>query len=867
MTGKNKVAKSSFDVRPAIGMYSPNPSPAKPRGECEAPAEPRTSGEYPPARGSAGDSPSRDATRLCRERVPRMLTAIACQLPLVVMLSGIQQAHSQAILDNNLNIVDLSNLDGDLPLEVNSTARILWKTEAWENPRWQNPGWPNASGGDSVGFPSVVKNDKGPNADNKYYLFYSHHDPMAGIGLAVADSITGPYIKNNVPGRSDNLVVPSFQYDNANWSPDSPDHYSSPAVVWNEDTQSWHLYFHYFNHIRPGDSDFQLTAVATTSDLASHDWTPLTSANSPTTPNLVPVLSTASFCGTGCGAWNDEASSYNVVARLPAALPETPADQTWLAFIRGTPRATGLPALGFATSSDGINWNHFSENPVIHQPSLGPGGFGAKDGVYRPAFIGYLGLDGNGQHEYLAVWGESNFFDGNVQYIYARTTDFKSFTRDPRGFAQWPGEDGAVSAFRENDTLYLFSKKHVHTMNLSVLGGDFSWTGGNFGDWNSSSNWTPARVPNGPNTTVRFAGGTSTTLVQLNQTKTVRSIQLDGASQYNLFGSGTLQLSTDADDPSLDISDGNHAWLVNVEALADTTIDINSGSSLELNGVFGFDGVTVTKQGGGTLLVDGGSDPGSGSLNLVSGTLGGDGALNGNLISISGAVAPGHGVGQLNVKGDFTLGSSAALQIDIAGAPTSHYDALLVNGNAQLDGMLEVTLNNDYHPEVGRRFLLLTANSIVNDGLVLGGPDAEMFQLILNSNSVVLQTITAGLPGDYNDDGIVNAADYTMWRGNLGRSAGTLPNDVDGGTIGRAQYDTWMANFGLTSDSPSWVENTAVPEPPPALLLILSALTLTFRYWGPSGSPTASHGCSRKSPVRAVKSRRKSAMNLPADSL
>jgi hypothetical protein len=52
------------------------------------------------------------------------------------------------------------------------------------------------------------------------------------------------------------------------------------------------------------------------------------------------------------------------------------------------------------------------------------------------------------------------------------------------------------------------------------------------------------------------------------------------------------------------------------------------------------------------------------------------------------------------------------------------------------------------------------------------------------------------LPGDYNADDIVDAADYLIWRKNVGAPAGTLPNDIDGGTIGPAQYSTWRAHFG-----------------------------------------------------------------------
>ena len=41
-----------------------------------------------------------------------------------------------------------------------------------------------------------------------------------------------------------------------------------------------------------------------------------------------------------------------------------------------------------------------------------------------------------------------------------------------------------------------------------------------------------------------------------------------------------------------------------------------------------------------------------------------------------------------------------------------------------------------------------------------------MFNLLMDSSSVVLQAISSGLPGDFNGDGIVNATDYVVWRKN-----------------------------------------------------------------------------------------------------
>ena len=74
--------------------------------------------------------------------------------------------------------------------------------------------------------------------------------------------------------------------------------------------------------------------------------------------------------------------------------------------------------------------------------------------------------------------------------------------------------------------------------------------------------------------------------------------------------------------------------------------------------------------------------------------------------------------------------------------------------------------------------------------------------------------------GDYNEDGIVDAADYTVWRDKLGQPAGTLPNDVDGGVIDIDQYNTWRTNYGsgallspvgaVTTPEPSSVTLSAI---------------------------------------------------------
>lgn len=88
----------------------------------------------------------------------------------------------------------------------------------------------------------------------------------------------------------------------------------------------------------------------------------------------------------------------------------------------------------------------------------------------------------------------------------------------------------------------------------------------------------------------------------------------------------------------------------------------------------------------------------------------------------------------------------------------------------------------------------------------------------------VIESLTA-TPGDYNGDGVIDAADYTLWRDHEGGPAGSLPNDAVGGTIGSAQYVQWAQNYGSVEDSSSSAGGRGVPEPESWVLLTLAAST------------------------------------------
>lgn len=57
--------------------------------------------------------------------------------------------------------------------------------------------------------------------------------------------------------------------------------------------------------------------------------------------------------------------------------------------------------------------------------------------------------------------------------------------------------------------------------------------------------------------------------------------------------------------------------------------------------------------------------------------------------------------------------------------------------------------------------------------------------------------------GDYNQDGTVGLADYTVWRDALGSqvNVGSAADGNGNGTIDSADYDLWKTNFGSTTSN------------------------------------------------------------------
>ncbi len=101
-------------------------------------------------------------------------------------------------------------------------------------------------------------------------------------------------------------------------------------------------------------------------------------------------------------------------------------------------------------------------------------------------------------------------------------------------------------------------------------------------------------------------------------------------------------------------------------------------------------------------------------------------------------------------------------------------------------------------------------------------------------DEILIKLIGPPLIGDYNQDGVVDAADFVTWRKKSG--AANLPNrdPNNTGPIGQADYDTWRAHMGDRLGATAGLSNSAsIPEPETSAIIIQAMLLIFFsRCWG-----------------------------------
>jgi T5SS/PEP-CTERM-associated repeat protein len=177
------------------------------------------------------------------------------------------------------------------------------------------------------------------------------------------------------------------------------------------------------------------------------------------------------------------------------------------------------------------------------------------------------------------------------------------------------------------------------------------------------------------------------------------------------------------------------------------------------------------------------------------------------------------------LQGLTTTGSGSALSVHLADPDEDpDFGSVEVSGAAALDGTLQVQLADGFVPSEGDSFQILTAaggrTGMFTNELLPSLSSGLDWELQYTPNSVVLSVISTVLPGDYNGNGVVDAADYVVWR------------KTDGSQEG---YNLWRTNFGRMAGSGSGATaglsssatgsaSAAVPEPTGIVTMLTASL-------------------------------------------
>jgi hypothetical protein len=257
-------------------------------------------------------------------------------------------------------------------------------------------------------------------------------------------------------------------------------------------------------------------------------------------------------------------------------------------------------------------------------------------------------------------------------------------------------------------------------------------------------------------------------------------------------------------------------------------INLLAGTTMELNGALLVNNGTVA----GTVNVNYGSlAKGTGDYDIVN-------------VNEGGVYSPGNSPGISTAasvefqNGLFTSGAPR-LVMELGGTmPGSQYDQLHVSGALTLNGTLDVHLVDLgaglFSPNAGDTFDILDWGSLSGAFSAIQLP-AIGGALAWNTSQLYtsgILSVVSGLPGDYNNNSIVDAADYTVWRDSLGRTGTGLAANGDdtgasAGVIDQADYNIWKANFGNhAGPGAGSASSAAVPEPSALLLAIIACILL-----------------------------------------
>jgi hypothetical protein len=245
---------------------------------------------------------------------------------------------------------------------------------------------------------------------------------------------------------------------------------------------------------------------------------------------------------------------------------------------------------------------------------------------------------------------------------------------------------------------------------------------------------------------------------------------------------------------------------------------------------------------GGTLATPLLSKGAAGVFNFTGGTLHAD-VVDFSLVNNGGTISPGHSAGNTFINGDLQI-NSGILEIELASATS--FDTVTATAAAHLAGNLSVRLATGFVPRKDAEFQVVTGQTVsgsfsnldANSRVLVEGTSASIL-VTVSSSHVTLSSFLTNLPGDYDNNGIVDAADYVVWRKS---EASNAPLDNEAASIGvtdHMDFEIWRSNLGATMSQGGYAAS-AVPEPATNLITLVGAIAWLFSEMATRTRPSSS---------------------------
>lgn len=196
-------------------------------------------------------------------------------------------------------------------------------------------------------------------------------------------------------------------------------------------------------------------------------------------------------------------------------------------------------------------------------------------------------------------------------------------------------------------------------------------------------------------------------------------------------------------------------------------------------------------------------------------------AAVGNIASGRSAVQPYASFGNFDLRGF----PSYRVQLLAGGVVVASDNGILHPAEGTFATTTVQLIVGDSHPQLNQPLAIRLVNRNLADVI------DPIVDLEVDFDAIALDASPfdpTDLIGDYNNDGLVDGADYVLWRDRLG-SYQLLPNDPIGGQVSMAHYAQWRSHHGESAGggSSTLLDGAdGVPEPASLCTLIAALFAL-----------------------------------------